>query len=123
MASELRVNTLKDASGNNSVATSVVAEGTAKSWHYFDQSANTLRDSTNVSTISDDSATGRYTVNYTNDFNTAYYAVALGTNALTNQIATSSSLTASSAALRTRDATQADTEAGISTGMMMGDLA
>ena len=27
MASELRVNTLKDASGNNSVATSTVAQG------------------------------------------------------------------------------------------------
>ena len=35
MASELRVNTLKDASGNNSVATSVIAEGTAKAWSAF----------------------------------------------------------------------------------------
>ena len=32
MASELRVNTLKDASGNNSVATSVVFNGTCKAW-------------------------------------------------------------------------------------------
>ena len=32
MASELRVNTLKDASGNNSVATSTVARGSAKAW-------------------------------------------------------------------------------------------
>ena len=32
MASELRVNTLKDASGNNSVATSIIAEGTVKTW-------------------------------------------------------------------------------------------
>ena len=32
MASELRVNTLKDASGNNSIATSVVFNGTAKAW-------------------------------------------------------------------------------------------
>ena len=31
MASELRVNTLKDASGNNSVGMSTVAEGSAKS--------------------------------------------------------------------------------------------
>ena len=30
MASELRVNTLKDASGNNSVAMSYVADGNAK---------------------------------------------------------------------------------------------
>jgi hypothetical protein len=32
MASELRVNTLKDASGNNSIATSFVAGGSAKAW-------------------------------------------------------------------------------------------
>ena len=35
MASELRVNTLKDASGNNSVATSVVIAGSAKAWTHF----------------------------------------------------------------------------------------
>ena len=32
MASELRVNTLKDASGNNSIATSFVANGSVKAW-------------------------------------------------------------------------------------------
>ena len=32
MASELRVNTIKDASGNNSIATSFVAGGSAKAW-------------------------------------------------------------------------------------------
>ncbi len=32
MASELRVNTLKDANGNNSIATSIVAGGSAKVW-------------------------------------------------------------------------------------------
>ena len=37
MASELRVNTLKDASGNNSIATSFVAGGSAKHfWVAFD---------------------------------------------------------------------------------------
>ena len=39
MASELRVNTLKDASGNNSIATSFVASGSAKAckfrWHNY----------------------------------------------------------------------------------------
>ena len=35
MASELRVNTLKDASGNNSIATSFVAQGSAKAWVNF----------------------------------------------------------------------------------------
>ena len=36
MASELRVNTLKDASGNNSVATSVVFAWCAKAWVNYD---------------------------------------------------------------------------------------
>jgi len=35
MASELRVNTLKDASGNNSVATSVVSNGSLKAWRKY----------------------------------------------------------------------------------------
>ena len=36
MASELRVNTLKDASGNNSIATSFVAGGSARCGNNFD---------------------------------------------------------------------------------------
>ena len=34
MASELRVNTLKDASGNNSIGYVYVAEGTQRQWVY-----------------------------------------------------------------------------------------
>jgi hypothetical protein len=52
MASELRVNTLKDAAGNNSIATSFVAGGSAKAWVTFDgtgTSGATVRDSFNVS--------------------------------------------------------------------------
>ena len=49
MASELRVNTLKDASGNNSIATSVVANGSAKAWINFNQtSTQAIRDSFNI---------------------------------------------------------------------------
>ena len=59
MASELRVNTLKDASGNNSVATSVVANGSAKAWINFNQtSTQAIRDSYNISSITD-AATGQ----------------------------------------------------------------
>ena len=58
MASELRVNTLKDASGNNSVATSVVFGGTAKAWVNINGDASTpaSRDSHNVGSITDVSA-------------------------------------------------------------------
>jgi len=60
MASELRVNTLKDASGNNSVATSVVFGGTAKAWVHFDGTSTlSIKDSFNNSSVTDN-ATGQY---------------------------------------------------------------
>jgi len=61
MASELRVNTLKDASGNNSIATSFVAGGSAKAWVNINGSSGTptAADSLNVSSLTDNS-TGRY---------------------------------------------------------------
>ena len=49
MASELRVNTLKDASGNNSVATSVLFGGSAKAWVQYEWNWNfRRRDSYNI---------------------------------------------------------------------------
>jgi hypothetical protein len=67
MASELRVNTLKDASGNNSVATSVVFAGSAKAWANFDGTSTlSTRDSYNVGSTTDNS-TGNYTNNFTNN--------------------------------------------------------
>ena len=52
MASELRVNTLKDASGNNSIATSFVANGSAKAWvSYKGTDTNAVKDSLNISSV------------------------------------------------------------------------
>ena len=66
MASELRVNTLKDASGNNSVATSTVAQGGAKSWVNFNGTGTiAARDSFNFSSLTDN-GTGSYAVTITN---------------------------------------------------------
>ncbi len=62
MASELRVNTLKDAAGNNSIATSFVAGGSAKAfalWNSADTPA--YRDSFNMGSITDH-GTGDQTV-------------------------------------------------------------
>lgn len=56
MASELRVNTLKDASGNNSIATSFVAGGSAKAWANYTTNTNTVINgsgSFNVSSLTD----------------------------------------------------------------------
>jgi len=58
MASILRVNTLTDASSNNSIATSFVARGSAKAWHQSDSAATPV-DSLNISGGTDN-GTGDY---------------------------------------------------------------
>jgi len=75
MASELRVNTLKDASGNNSVATSTVAEGTAKFWASFNGTGTAaIRDSFNSSSLTDN-GTGNFTSTYANAMNNISYCI------------------------------------------------
>ena len=74
MASELRVNTLKDASGNNGIATSFVAGGSAKVWIDKPENGASINDSFNVSTLDDD-GTGDFGLNYTSSFSSANYAV------------------------------------------------
>ena len=73
MASELRVNTLKDASGNNSVGMAYVAEGSAKAWGHLAAGGASLPDSFNLSSIDDD-GTGEYGLNYTSAMNSATYS-------------------------------------------------
>ena len=72
MASELRVNTLKDASGNNSVAMTYVAGGSAKAWSNV-SSSQVINDSLNTSSITD-TATGNYDLNWTNSFSNSNYS-------------------------------------------------
>ena len=74
MASELRVNTLKDAAGNNSIATSFVAGGSAKAWHSFNGTGTVAtRGSFNVSSLID-SATGQYATVFTNSMSDGNYS-------------------------------------------------
>ena len=74
MASELRVNTLKDASGNNSVGMSFVAEGTAKAWMSFNGTGSAaLRDSFNPSSLTDNS-TGNFTQTLSNAMGNASFS-------------------------------------------------
>ena len=55
MASILRVDTLTDASSNNSIATSIIYGGAVRAWANFDGSASgaAARDSFNVSSMAD----------------------------------------------------------------------
>jgi hypothetical protein len=76
MASELRVNTLKDAAGANSVAMEYVAGGSAKAWVNFDGTGTiAARDSLNLSSLSDD-GTGLYTVTVLSAFSNDDFSTA-----------------------------------------------
>jgi len=78
MASELRVNTLKDAAGNNSVGMSYVANGSAKAWASMTGAGTaSVNQSLNNSSITDN-GTGDYTLTNTNAFNYAAYATGCG---------------------------------------------
>ena len=67
MASILRVNTLTDASSNNSMAMSAIAGGTSKSWMNLDGTGTiATRDSFNVASITD-RGTALYTQNLTSN--------------------------------------------------------
>ena len=84
MASGLRVDTLKDASGNNSIGLSYVAEGSAKAWGMFvGASLTSGSDLTGVSdsfnlTSAVDNGTGDHTFTVTNGFSTTNYALVTG---------------------------------------------
>ena len=75
MASILRVNTLTDASSNNSTPMATVNQGTAKVWINFN-GAGTIaaRDSFNVASLTDEGV-GAYQTNLTTSLDNTNYAV------------------------------------------------
>lgn len=72
MASELRVNTLKDASGNNSIATSFVAGGSAKAWVYAE--ADAVRTNSFNMSSSTDHGDGDFSYGLTAAFSAVTYS-------------------------------------------------
>ena len=85
MASELRVNTLKDASGNNSVALSTVAEGSAKAWVEAKTiSSHAIQGSFNVSSLTDGGTGAFDAVTYTSAMANDDYAVTTSTGNTSN---------------------------------------
>jgi len=75
MASILRVNTITDASSNNSTAVSVINQGTVKAWFNFKGTDTvSLLDSTNVASMTDN-GTGRYTGSLSNNMGNNNYCI------------------------------------------------
>ena len=106
MASILRVNTITDASSNNSVATSVLFNGSAKAWNNVTQGTSAIQDSYNISSISDDS-TGTYTQNYTSNMSNTGFSVS-GTCQNAGHIGTTGTFGSSSTQLITVITTNAN---------------
>ena len=80
MASELRVDTLKDASGNNSTAMTTISKGVAKVTANITLGGSSTSDAAlNVSSVSD-GATGLNTLNLSNAFGGVKEAVPNMTN-------------------------------------------
>ena len=133
MASELRVNTLKDAAGNNSIGLSFVAEGSAKAWcnvdgtATFDSSDTEIRDSFNVdSTV--DNGTGDVTVSFTNNMGNTGYSVSLGAKQTDNTNASGTdtqpaSLAQGSYRIITNNASFAKADCALNFSTVHGDLA
>tara|TARA_R110002020_G_scaffold91188_2_gene221657 strand:+ start:288 stop:671 length:384 start_codon:yes stop_codon:yes gene_type:complete len=71
MASELRVTTIANNAGSESVNTTYVVNGSAKAWANHDASAS-LDDSFNTSSITD-TGTGHYGLNFSSSMNNADY--------------------------------------------------
>jgi len=78
MASELRVTTIANNAGSESVDTTYVVNGSAKSWLEMNGTGTiATADSLNVSSIADNT-TGDYTQNYTTSFSNANYSANAG---------------------------------------------
>ena len=73
--STLKVDTIQDASGGNSCTASQIAQGRAKAWIHFDgQDTVAIRDSVNVSSLTDNGE-GLYTITFTNAMSNNDYCV------------------------------------------------
>ena len=75
MASELRVTTIANNAGTESVDTTYVINGTAKAWVNFNGTGTVaIRESNNSSSITDN-GTGNYTVNFTSAIEDVNYSL------------------------------------------------
>jgi len=80
MASILRVNTITDASSNNSIATSFIAGGSAKAWTNFNGTGTIAhRDSFNCGSLTD-RGTGEYDISFTTNMGNANHCPTANTN-------------------------------------------
>ena len=129
MASILRVNTLTDASSNNSIATSFIFGGTGKSWINMNgESTISTRDSFNVSSIAD-RGTGLYTQNFTSNMTNDDFAGSGSAQAVyqdmdgRNRMMVGDAISTSAANVNTFDTGGSADDVGMVSSVVHGDLA
>ena len=83
MAGTIVASTLSD--GTNSTSTTNCIQGSAKAWVNYDGTANSVRRSFNVSSVTR-TATGQYAVNFTNAMSDANYAAVASTSSINNSV-------------------------------------
>ena len=79
----LKVGTITDTSGNNSSTTAQISQGRAKVWCLYNGANNTVLDSFNTSSVTDN-GTGDFTINFSTSFSNANYAVGSSTAGSSN---------------------------------------
>ena len=84
--STLKVNTIQNTSAAHSSTPEQIAQGRAKAWCNFDQTDHSIRDSFNVSSLTD-LAVGQTEVNYTNNMSNTNYCGLMYNNARSVEIA------------------------------------
>ncbi len=128
MASILRVNTITDASSNNSIATSFVAGGSAKSHITFDSETGSVstKVSLNASSLTDN-AEGDFTHNLSSAFgsNTKFTQASSGTDGYNfhTNLKTSGTITSSAIPIQTRTGSQTLNDTTYGMFVFHGELA
>ena len=133
-ASEIAIDKLKGASsagsmtvvGEGGTTTTNLQQGLCKAWISADPIADNIDDSLNVASMTDN-ATGRRTINYTNNMNSANYVGGALSQAMMALYGTAtddpSHMTTSSLQWKSTSDTSSLVDFGKTTCLMIGDLA
>ena len=126
MASILRVNTLTDASSNNSTAMSTINQGTAKAWINLNGTGTiAARDSFNVGSLTDN-GTGEYTLTYSSSMGNDDYSsqtTADSGSGLIATLATEGTMTTTATKTTTYNSSISPTDHAVVCLSTLGDLA
>ena len=117
--STLNVSNITD--GTDTVETGYVLNGSAKAWFHYDQTGNTVQNSFNTSSITDDSA-GVFTNSFTSNMADQYWAAGFITRNNRHQYNTDSG-TASGRAFRTANSGNTTADTISNTCVIHGELA